>query len=128
MPHPGLLHPGPCPCGSPLLTCTSTGDIQTQFCLSLCGSWCTQGLFEPSEHLSWMGFDSKCDFAPPTVLLGFLLCPWMLGISSKLLQGCTAAAPAPTSMLGLLCPWTWGISSQSLQQKLGSQDSQEAQG
>ena len=41
----------PCPCSSPLLTCPSTGDIQTQFCLSLCGipgSWCTQGLFEPS--------------------------------------------------------------------------------
>ena len=28
----------PCPCGSPLLTHTSTGDTQTQFCLSLCGS------------------------------------------------------------------------------------------
>ena len=26
----------PCPCGSPLPTCTSTGDAQTQFCLSLC--------------------------------------------------------------------------------------------
>ena len=26
----------PCPCSSPLLTCTSTGDAQTQFCLSLC--------------------------------------------------------------------------------------------
>ena len=44
----------PCSCGSPLLTHTSTGDAQTQFCLSLCGfsgSWCTQGLFEPSECL-----------------------------------------------------------------------------
>ena len=43
-----------CPCGSPLLTCFSTGDAQTQFCLSLCGvpgSWCSQDLFEPSEHL-----------------------------------------------------------------------------
>ena len=43
----------PCPCGSPLLTCTSTADTQTEFCLSLCGvsgSWCTQSLFEPSEH------------------------------------------------------------------------------
>ena len=43
-----------CPCSSPPLTCTSTGDTQTQFCLSLCGvfgSWCTQGLFEPGEHL-----------------------------------------------------------------------------
>ena len=38
----------------PLPTSTSTGDTQTQFCLSLCafpGSWCTQGLFEPSESL-----------------------------------------------------------------------------
>ena len=44
----------PCPCSSPLLTHTSEGDIQTQFCLSLCGFfgfWCTQRLFEPSEHL-----------------------------------------------------------------------------
>ena len=41
----------PCPCSSPLLTCTSAGDTQTQFCLSLCGvsgSWCAQGIFEPS--------------------------------------------------------------------------------
>ena len=40
--------------GSPLLTRTSTGDAQAQLCLSLCGvpgSWCTRGLFEPSEHL-----------------------------------------------------------------------------
>ena len=44
----------PCPCSSPLLTRTTSGDTQTQFCLSLCGvsgSWCTQGLFEPSKHL-----------------------------------------------------------------------------
>ena len=27
----------PCPCGSPLLTHTSTGDAQTQFCISFCG-------------------------------------------------------------------------------------------
>ena len=27
-----------------------------------------------------MGFDSKCDFAPPTTLLGLFLCPWMWGI------------------------------------------------
>ena len=37
-----------CPCSRPLLTHTSLGDIQTQFCLSLCGDsglWCTQGFF-----------------------------------------------------------------------------------
>ena len=45
---------GSCPCSRPLLTCVSTGDTQTQFWLSLCGvsgSWCAQGLFEPSKHL-----------------------------------------------------------------------------
>ena len=44
----------PSPHSSPLLTRTSSGDTQTQFCLSFCGvsgSWCTQGMFEPSEHL-----------------------------------------------------------------------------
>ena len=44
----------PCPWGRPLLTRTSTVDTQTQFWLSLCGlsgSWCAQGLLEPSEHL-----------------------------------------------------------------------------
>ena len=41
------LHP------EPLLSRTSSGDNQTQFCLSLfgvSGTWCAQGLFEPSEH------------------------------------------------------------------------------
>ena len=40
----------PCPRGSPLLTCTSTGDAQTQFCLTLCGvpgSWCAQNCLSP---------------------------------------------------------------------------------
>ena len=44
----------PCPCDSPLMTCISAEDTQTQFCLSLCGvsgSWCAQGLFELSELL-----------------------------------------------------------------------------
>ena len=54
----GCCTQSPCPCGSSLLTRTSIGDAQTQaqFCLSLCGvpgSWCAQGLFEPSEHLWW---------------------------------------------------------------------------
>ena len=44
----------PCPCSRPLLTCTSTGDTQTQFLLRLFGifgSWCAQGLFETSRCL-----------------------------------------------------------------------------
>ena len=40
-----------------------------------------------------IGFDSKCDFAPPTVLLG-LLCPWTWGISLQLLH-LHAAASSP---------------------------------
>ena len=46
----------PCPCSRPLLTCTFAGDTETQLWLSLCGvsgSWYTQSLFEPSEHLWW---------------------------------------------------------------------------
>ena len=46
----------PCPCGRPLLTCSSAADTQMQFWLSLCGvpgSWCAQGMFEPSECLWW---------------------------------------------------------------------------
>ena len=72
----------PCPCGSPLLTRTSTGYTQTQFCLTLCGflgSWCSRVLFEPSERL-WR--DSKHECAPPTILLGLLLWLWASGISS----------------------------------------------
>ena len=43
-----------CPCGRLLLTHTFAGDTQAQCWLSLCGvsgSWCAQGLFEPSEYL-----------------------------------------------------------------------------
>ena len=56
----GLCHTQVCctqsprPCSSPLLTRTTTGDTQTQFCLCLCGiseSWWAQGMFQPSESL-----------------------------------------------------------------------------
>ena len=61
-----------------------------------------------------MGFDSKCDFAPPTVLLASP-CLWTWGSSSKSLQCQVATAPVPTVLLGLLYPWMWGIFSQLLQ-------------
>ena len=82
-------------CSSPLLTHASSGDTQTQFCLSLCGvsgSLCTQGMFEPSEHL-WQvwGLVLNVIFAPPTILLG-LLYPWTWGISSFSLQRLTSNA------------------------------------
>ena len=60
MPHPGQLHPEPLPLRQ------ATADVhlyrrhsntQREVWLSLCGvygSWCLQGLFEPSEHLWWI--------------------------------------------------------------------------
>ena len=96
----------PCPCSSPLLTRTSTGDTQTQFYLSLCGvsgSWCTQGFFEPSEHL-WREWGLILNANSP-----LLLSCW--GFSTLGCGYLLTAAPALTILLGLLCPWMWGISS-----------------
>ena len=65
-------------------------DAQTQFCLSLCGGlWvlvCTRFVWALLASLAGMGFDSKCKFALPTILLGLLLCPWTWGISSQPFQ------------------------------------------
>ena len=80
---PGLLHHEPLP----LQQATADPYLRggsTQVWLSLCGvsgSWCAQGFVGVLlASLAGMGFDSKCDFAPPTILLGLLLCPWMWGI------------------------------------------------
>ena len=54
MPYPSLLHPEPPPLWQSTADPFLHRDTQTQFCLSLCGvsgSWCAQGLFEPSERL-----------------------------------------------------------------------------
>ena len=96
----------PCPCGSPLLTRTSTGDTQTQFCLSLCGvsgSWCAQGMFEPSEHL-WRVWGLILNMILP-------LLPSCWGFSFDLgcevsLQICSSAVHPPLQHL-LSC---WGFS------------------
>ena len=51
------LTQSPCPCSSPLLILISSGDTQTQFCLTLCevsGSCCAQDMFEPSKCLWWV--------------------------------------------------------------------------
>ena len=49
-----------------------------------------------------------CHLSTPTLLLGFLL-PWMWGISSRLLQQSTAAAPYLGHGVAPLghCPWPW---------------------
>ena len=82
----GLCHtevcctPSPCPCSSPWLTHTSKGDVQTQFCLSLCGvsgSWCAQGLFEHFESL-WQKWCLILNVTMPLLpSFWLLLCPWM---------------------------------------------------
>ena len=98
MPEPRLLHPEPLPCGRPLLTHSNT---QRPMWLSLhgaSGSWCAQGfVWALWVSLAGLGFDSKCDFAPPTILLGLLLCPWMWGIFFGGIQhspadGCSAVS------------------------------------
>ena len=113
----------PDPCGSPLLSHTFTGDTQTVLSQSLWDLWvpvCTRFVWALWTCLPGMGFDSKWDFPSPIFLLGLLLCPWMWGISSKLLQHCAATAPTPAILLGLFCPWTWGISSQLFQCHTGT--------
>ena len=90
----------PCPCSSLLLTRTSTGDTQTQNTQTqpLWGLWVlvqTRFVWALWASLACMGFHSKCDFTPPTIFLGLLLCPWRWGISSKSLQHHAAAAPGP---------------------------------
>ena len=91
----------PCLCGKPLLTHTSVGDIQTLIgrWLSLCGvTWCTQGfVWALWASLVGIGFDSKCGFAPPTILLGLLLAPghrvsFFGGIQHSLVNGCSAVS------------------------------------
>ena len=74
----------PCPCGRPLLTHASTGDTHSKADLaqSLWGLWVlvhTRFWLSPLSMSCDLGFDSKRDFAPPTIWLGFLLCPWTWG-------------------------------------------------
>ena len=77
---------------------------------------CTSFVSALWASLAGMGFDSKHDFAPPTIFLELPLCPLKWGISSKPLQCSAAATPVPTVLMVLHCHWTWGIFSKSLQQ------------
>ena len=70
------------------------------------GLWvlvCTRFVWALWASLVGIHFNSKHDFAPPTVLLGLLLCPYMWGISSKSLQHHIAATPAPRSLHPSAC-------------------------
>ena len=99
-----------CPCSRPLLNQTSTGDTQTQFSLSLCGvsgSWCTQGMFEPSECL-WRVWGLIVNVISPLLpsCWGFFFA-FGCGISP---QSRSSAYCLPGASLSL----DWGISSQRL--------------
>ena len=78
MPYPGLLHPEPLPLwqstADPYLHRRHPNTV-------LWGLWVlVHTILSPLSVSGGHGFDSKCDFAPPTILLGLLLYPWTWGI------------------------------------------------
>ena len=77
----------PCLCGRPQLTCAYTGDTKTLKGRSgsvSCGGHCSFPWVLVHTRfclcLLSMKFDSKLDYAPPTILLGLFLCTWTWGI------------------------------------------------
>ena len=78
MPYPDLLHPEPLPLWQ------STADLHLHRRCSNTVLSQSRSLGPGAHRLVWalwaslagMGFDSKCNFAPPTILLELLLCPW----------------------------------------------------
>ena len=88
----GCCTQNPCTCGIE----QSTADpylhrrwSHTVLSQSLWGPWvvvCTRFVWALWASLARMGFDSECEFTPPTISLGLLLCPLLWGISSRLLQ------------------------------------------
>ena len=85
MPYLGMLHPEPLPlwqATADLYLCRRhSNTVLSQSQWDLWVLVCTRFFWALQASLAGMGFDSKCDFAPPTILLGLLLCPWMWGIS-----------------------------------------------
>ena len=102
MPQQGLLHPEPVPLWwaiADLYLCRRHSNNQRQAWLSVCGIfWCAQGfVWALWASLAGMGFDSKHDFAPPTILLGFsfaLGCgvSFLMGIQHSPVDGCSATS------------------------------------
>ena len=88
-----------CPCDGPLLTRTSTGDIQTQFWLSLSRvSCCAQISFEPAERL-WQVWGLILNVISPLLLscCGFSFAlghgiSFFGGIQHSPVDGCSAVS------------------------------------
>ena len=84
MPYPGLLNAESLPLqqstAGPYLHRRHSDTVLAQF---LWGLWIlvhTRFVWALQASLACMGFDSKCNFVPPTIFLGLLLCLWMWGI------------------------------------------------
>ena len=108
-PAPAAVHCWPVP---PLET------LQHSSVLFSVGLWVvvhTRYVWALWASLPVIGFNSKCDFAPPTILLGLLLCPWMWGISSKSLQLHAATTP----MLCSCCSSAYRLAGVSLPLDVG---------
>ena len=80
----------PCPWNRPLLTHSSAGDTHSKAGLAQSlvevmglfpGSWSHKGFVCALQaYLAGMTFDFKCNWAPPTILLGLLLWSWTQSI------------------------------------------------
>ena len=106
IPYPGLLHPELQSTADPYLHRRHSNTVLPQSPWNLWVLVCTRFVWALWAALASIGFDSKCDFAPPTILLWFL-CPWTWDISSQPLQHRTTSAPALRSRCSLclsLCP------------------------
>ena len=79
-----MLHPEPLPLWQATPdTCICRRHSNTVLDQSLCGLWvlvCTRFVWILQVSLVGMGLNSKLDFAPPTVLLGLLLCSWACSV------------------------------------------------
>ena len=60
-----------------------------------------------------MGIDSKHEFAPPSILLDILLCPWTWGVSSQLLQ-CLPSYWGFSDLGRWVSPHGWSSEAQAL--------------
>ena len=85
IPYPGLLNPEPQPlwqATADLYLHRSHSNTHGQVWLNLCGfsSWAKHFVWALWASLAGMGFDSKHNFASPTILFRLLLCPWRWGI------------------------------------------------
>ena len=72
-----------CPCSSPLMTHICRRHSNPVLAQPLWGFWVLvhiKFVWAFQSSLVGMGFNSKCNFAPPTIFWGFLLCLWMWGI------------------------------------------------